>query len=275
MMNKGLSKSRYTAFCQCEKALWLKLYKPEVTVVDDATLARLEAGNVVGDLAMGLLGEYTEMTTRKADGGLDLKAMCVKTQECMANGVENIAEASFSVDGNFCAVDILHKTPTGWAIYEVKSSTYKKKGKSAEYGTYAHDIAYQKWVLTKCGVNITGTYLVLIDAAYVLQGELDIQQFFHVIDLADMVEQAYLMVPEHVMLAKQVMNRNEEPDTDLSINCHKPGTCAFWKYCISQKHLPTPSVLNLYRLSFSQKLKYLKAGYVSIDDIRHEHLNKI
>ena len=24
---KGLSKSRYTAFCQCPKLLWLKIYK--------------------------------------------------------------------------------------------------------------------------------------------------------------------------------------------------------------------------------------------------------
>ena len=26
---KGLSKSRYTAFCQCPKNLWLKVFKPE------------------------------------------------------------------------------------------------------------------------------------------------------------------------------------------------------------------------------------------------------
>ena len=28
-MTKGLSKSRYTAFCQCPKNLWLKMYKPD------------------------------------------------------------------------------------------------------------------------------------------------------------------------------------------------------------------------------------------------------
>ena len=28
-MAKGLSKSRYTAFCQCPKLLWLKVYKPD------------------------------------------------------------------------------------------------------------------------------------------------------------------------------------------------------------------------------------------------------
>ena len=28
-MPKSLSKSRYTAFCQCPKNLWLKVYQPE------------------------------------------------------------------------------------------------------------------------------------------------------------------------------------------------------------------------------------------------------
>ena len=49
--------------------------------------------------------------------------MIRRTQDAMARGVENIAEASFSWDGNYCAVDILHKTADGWAIYEVKSSS--------------------------------------------------------------------------------------------------------------------------------------------------------
>ena len=120
---KNLSKSRYTLFRQCSKALWLSIYKPEEAKVDDALKARFEAGNVVGDLAMGYLGPYEEVTTHTPEGGLDLSAMCRKTQDAMARGVENIAEASFSWDGNYCAVDILHKSPGGWAIYEVKSSS--------------------------------------------------------------------------------------------------------------------------------------------------------
>jgi len=31
---KGLSKSRYTAFCQCPKNLWLKVYKPKEATID-------------------------------------------------------------------------------------------------------------------------------------------------------------------------------------------------------------------------------------------------
>ena len=77
----------------------------------------------MGHLAMNLFGEYEEVTTTDLSGRLDLKEMLRKTADCLSRGVENICEASFSWDGNYCAVDILHRQGDGYAIYEVKSST--------------------------------------------------------------------------------------------------------------------------------------------------------
>ena len=59
----ALSKSRYTAFRQCPKNLWLKIYKPEEAVEDPSLQARLDQGNEVGDLAMQYFGDYEEVTT--------------------------------------------------------------------------------------------------------------------------------------------------------------------------------------------------------------------
>ena len=50
-MSHGLSKSRYTQFRSCEKALWLSIYKSEEAVIDEQTQARLAAGDEVGGLA--------------------------------------------------------------------------------------------------------------------------------------------------------------------------------------------------------------------------------
>ena len=72
---KELSKSRYTAFCQCPKNLWLKVYKPEEATIDAGMEARFAQGNVVGDQAMGLLGDFKEAHAEKADGNLDLQKM--------------------------------------------------------------------------------------------------------------------------------------------------------------------------------------------------------
>lgn len=153
---KRLSKSRYTAFCQCPKNLWLKVYKPEEAAIDGGMEARFTQGNEVGDLAMGLFGDFKEVTTRQEDGSLDLQKMIDLTRQYMDEGVENICEASFSCEGGYCAVDILRKHGDGWAIYEVKSTSLPEfNGQESKLEKYAPDIAYQKWVLTQCGVNVT------------------------------------------------------------------------------------------------------------------------
>ena len=60
-MKYGLSKSRYCSGLQCPKMLWLKKNMPEA--FDDACMNQsvLDTGLVVGDLAMGLFGDFTEV----------------------------------------------------------------------------------------------------------------------------------------------------------------------------------------------------------------------
>ena len=77
----NLSKSKYTRFCQCPKMLWLDTYRPELAVQDPALQRRFQEGNEVGDLAMGLLGDFVETTAYTADGKLDIPAMLKNTKK--------------------------------------------------------------------------------------------------------------------------------------------------------------------------------------------------
>lgn len=76
--------------------------------------------------------------------------MLRKTEEYLFRRVDNICEASFSWDGNYCAVDIPHRKEDGYAIYEVKSSnnSLSSPTKPEDLRHYAWDIAYQKYILT-------------------------------------------------------------------------------------------------------------------------------
>ena len=277
---KNLSKSRYTTFRQCPKALWMTIYKPDEAKDDPALQARFAEGNVVGDLAMEYLGPYEEVTAHKPDGSLDLAEMIRRTQDAMSRGVENIAEASFSWDGNYCAVDILHKTSGGWAIYEVKSSsgTVDMPEDNADYVKYARDIAYQKYVLEQCGVKVTGTNLVLIDKDYVRGDELDIKGLFYTADLHELVQQEYQVVPQMIAAAKKTL-AGEEPTLDIGLHCHDPYNCAFWDYCT--RHLPQPSVFNVYGgkgrggFTFTKKLDHYYNGVITFEDLRNEDLGLI
>ena len=162
---KGLSKSKYIAFCQCPRMMWLNVYHPELSSADPSQQSRFEKGNEVGDLAMTIFGDFIDVTTKRPDGTLDLKAMIELTREEMEAGRDVICEASFSFDGNYCAVDILRRQDDGWSIYEVKSSTYNDEASVTEDCLlgYSRDKSYQKSVLEKCGINVKGTYLVRLD----------------------------------------------------------------------------------------------------------------
>ena len=279
---KGLSKSRYTAFCQCPKNLWLKVYKPNEATIDAGLQARFAQGDVVGDLAMGLFGDFKEAHAEKADGSLDLSKMVEQTRQWMDEGVENICEASFICEGGYCAVDILHKTTDGWAIYEVKSTSFPEfNGQEAKLEKYAPDIAYQKWVLEQCGVNVTGTYLVCLNSDYVRHGELDIEQLFVVNDMKEMVENESLKVPARVSQAMKVINNEQEPDTELSECCMKPYGCVFWEYCKRQHGVPSPSVFDIYGgkgkggFTFKKKLDCYNQGLVTFEDLRSTDIGPI
>ena len=71
-----ISKSKYCEIHQCPKIAWMKKYKPEEFVSDDSALIRMENGNEVGDLAMGLFGKFVEVTAYDETGeNLDLSKM--------------------------------------------------------------------------------------------------------------------------------------------------------------------------------------------------------
>lgn len=253
-----LSKSRYCLLWQCPKLLWLEVNHPELKPPDPAREDRMATGSQIGDLAMGLFGDFTETTVLKEDGRPDIAAMLEKTAQCIEAGTENICEAAFSYQGLYCAVDILRKEKGGYAIYEVKSATHP----SPIYGV---DIAYQKYVLEHCGIQVTGTYLVCINSEYVRGEELELPGLFQVIDMTEWVDAEYPLIESRLETAQRILEQETEPEQDIGEHCSNPYSCAYWSYCT--RHLPSPSVFDLYRLSGSKKFEYYRQGKAGFSDL--------
>ena len=264
-MAHRLSKSRYTQFRLCDKALWLGVFKPDEAVITDAQQSIFDTGTEVGELAKGLLGEYEDMTSFRADGHLDISKMIDRTKDALARGVVNICEAAFDFNGCYCAVDILHKTSEGYAIYEVKSST------STDKEIYGWDVAYQKYVLTGCDLNITGTYLVCINNKYVRQGDIEIDKLFKIDNLKDAVDVEYENVAANVQNALSALEKKEEPRKSLSTACRSPYLCAFWEYCT--REVSKPSVFDLYRMDWADRFDNYNSGTVTFEDAQNLPLN--
>lgn len=268
------------------------------------TQARFETGSAVGELAKQLFPGTVDVTTCNADGSLDLSAMIEKTRRLMDNSSNShqfvpqgnsldsqnsplcIAEAAFTHDGCYCAVDLLRREGDGWALYEVKStSTQDENGGKAKFDKYLPDIAYQTWVLRQCGVKVTGINLVCLNGDYVRQGALDLQQLFAIIDMREAVENELAKVPSQVPAALRLLAQEQEPDIDLSERCNKPYRCAFWGYCKRRHNLPEESVFDVYggsmqskgddRFFIDKKLAHYRAGRVSFEDLADQPLGHI
>lgn len=257
-MSFNFSKSKYCGLWQCPKIAWLRKYKPDEITVDGSVQARMEAGNIVGDLAMGIFGDFVEVTAYNGES-IDISKMIENTKAEMAKGTPVICEASFDFNGLFCAIDILKKDGDGWAIYEVKSSTHEEKQ------IYAADVAYQKYVLENCGVNVTGTYLICINNEYVFDGTLDIHQLFKIADISEAVFFESANIKTNLNVAELILKSSDEPPIDLSTACNNPYRCSFWNYC--SRHIPHPSVFDLYRLNFSKKIDLYKKGKIKYEDL--------
>ena len=252
-MTENISKSLYCSGVQCPRMLWLKKHRPEL--FDDSVMnqAVLETGSEVGDLAMGLFGEFTEVPYG------DLSGMIRETERLLQAGERIIAEASFSVDGMFCSVDILKNRGGGEVeLYEVKSST-------SVHDIYYHDVAYQMFVLEKLGYHVAKACLVHINKDYVRGKELELEKLFAVEDLTDKVRLMQPDVETRTAMLKACIREENEPLLDLSKNCFDPYDCGFWKHC--SEHLPELNVFSVAGMQKRTMFKNYDLGIISYEDL--------
>ena len=249
-----LSKSQYIRAIQCPKMLWMDKFMP-----DKAAEMNLDSvfaiGNEVGDLARSYFGNYSLV-----DFSYDKEQMIADTEKLISENAENIAEASFMFDGLFCSVDILHRNHYGWDIVEVKSSTDVSD-------VYISDMAFQYYVLTNAGLNITGVYNMHLNRNYVRYGDLELDRLFTIEDCTDVVllRQSQTKLNIEYIRRYMAIADDMEPECEIGLQCESPYKCAYKGYC--HRHLPYPSVFNIKRLSDQRKYDLYYDNIISYEDI--------
>ena len=251
---KTISKSKFVSYKTCPKSLWLLLNKKEEYVEDPSALKHIREGKEVGALAKRYFNNVFDTTSHKEDGSLDIENMIGLTNRYLLENKETIAEASFSQDGLFCSIDLLHKVDDGYEIYEVKATTKVEK-------EHLIDSAFQKHVLQKRGLKIVKTYILHLNKNYRRKGELDLNQLFtkEQVDLDPLFLQTLRDIKDDIKSIKQLLNSKEEPNATLLSRCKE---CPFMKYC--HRDIPTPSVLNVNGL---HGYDYLNEGIITYQDL--------
>jgi len=254
-MSLYLSKSKYCNAVQCPKMLWMKSRKEYDDKFDSSVMneAVLETGNQVGDRAMGLFGDYVEIPYSNPSD------MIKATKEEIEKGTSIIAEASFSYNGLFCSVDILKRTDQGsFEIYEVKSSTEVK-------AINEDDAAYQYYILTKLGYEITRVCIVHINSSYVRYGDLDLSKLFHIEDITRLVQGKQAEVDYDITILESYMKEETEPEQEIGQHCFAPYKCGYFNYC--SEDLPKPNVFDLVGMQTRTKFKHYNNGHVSFEEL--------
>lgn len=94
-----ISKSKYMRGCQCSKALWLSVNKPELA--DEIQTISTQQGDEVGECARTY---FPDAITIPLDRTVE---MTNQTTAAIQTGRRHICEATFMGDGLSCSCDIV------------------------------------------------------------------------------------------------------------------------------------------------------------------------
>ncbi len=260
----NLSKSRYTKAIQCPKMLWMDQHLPELFDASVMNQSILDSGSMLGDKAMGYYGPFVEVPFCETSKQAMLENTARFVEDALqGKGPRNIAEASFAYEGNFCSVDILRVEDDGVHLVEVKSSTHMRD-------IYKHDMAFQCWVLTQCGLKVKTVSLMHVNGSYVRQGELDIQQLFTAQDCTEEIFSLLEGVEENTELFKKTADQEHEPEIPLGPQCKSPYECGYRSWC--WRTIPQPSVFDLHRIKSTQAFELAHRGIVRLADVAQSGL---
>ena len=217
----GITKTDFMRGMQCRKMLWLDKHKPSLKVIPPEVQQRLDAGNDFGDRAMAMFGDYEEMTVYQPGTTYpDTKAMVAKTLEHLEKGTSVICEAAFIYYNNYCALDILRKTSTGYDIYEVKNAP-------AVYDQFVRDVGFQYYIVSRCKVKIGNIYIVT-------HGN-DEDNPFVINDVTEQAKAYAKWVNDNIWDLNRMQKEPEEVQVEVGEQCSKPYECWYYKYCHEDK----------------------------------------
>jgi hypothetical protein len=261
-----LSKSLFIKGLQCHKLLYLQKYCPELKdEISDSQEAIFAGGKDIGILAWELFPGGVEIPYE----GLSHQEQLDLTRQKINEGQKTIYEATFSYQGVFVKVDILHKEKTGWDIYEVKASTKVKD-------VHIDDVAVQYYVVSGTGLSVSRAYLVHINNKYVRKGDIEVAKLFSKEDLTEKVIEKQSFVKKEIEKQKQML-QGKEPIIGIGPYCDDPYTCDFHGHCWA--HVPEDSVFDI-RGKGVDRFSLYNDGYLSMYDVpqdrlKHDHLMQI
>jgi len=252
---KILTKSKFINGIQCPKLLWTRCNAPqEIPEVSEQLQAIFDTGYRVGELA---ISRFPGGTLVQED---DFVKNLEETRNLLASKTPApIYEAGIQSGRLYARADILRPSNKHgmWDVIEVKCSTSSKE-------TYLQDIAFQRYCYEQAGVLIDRCYLMHVNNQYIRNGEIDVEEFFTLLDVTEAIKDFYNKIPVLVEGFLKIIDLPSQPHISIGSHCGKPYECQMIPSCWA--FLPENNVLQLYR-GKSKGFDLLDQGITLIKDI--------
>jgi predicted RecB family nuclease len=249
---KRLSKSDYLAGLQCSKQLWLRINEPEADEleIDDELEELFEQGRRVGALARTYVpgGTLIDYPYYAVDDKLRA------TKRALDEGVQVIYEAAFAVEGLFVAIDILERTPDGFSLTEVKSSTKVKD-------EHLQELALQAYVLRQCGLQVSKVQVMHLnrDCAYP-----NLENLFKREDVTEDVRPLIEKVEATTVAQAEVLS-GTLPIVQIGVHCSAPYECTFKGRCWAD--VPPHHVTTIHAMRAKKAFDLVEQGFTTIQEL--------
>ena len=199
-----LSKSDYMLFLKHPAWLWLKKHDPKKLPVVSAELqAIFDAGHAFEKYAEA---QFSEGVTLGFNGYDEYLTLPARTKAVLESDTKTIFQGRIEAGELTCIFDILDRVDGNeFDLYEIKSSTKEKQ-------EHILDLAFQKLVLERSNARIRNVYIIVVNADYIRQGEIDPKLLTRTIDVTERVDLIRVRTQFNIREALEVMHAPDCPD---------------------------------------------------------------
>jgi len=260
-----LSKSDFMLYLSHPAWLWLKKHdKSKLPSVDDNLQARFDAGLNLEGYAEKLFPEAVRLGF---DGYDEFLTLAARTATAMQEGAKTLFQAKFDHENLTTICDIVEVLGSNeLAITEIKASTSVKD-------KHRIDLAFQRYVLEKCGFKVSRCSVLVLNNKYVRVGEVNPQELFVQEDVTEAVSAELGFVAAEIEKALAVLESSTMPDLSPR-HCGKidDGSLANWLPIFrSLKSVPEKSIYDLPAVTPQQIGEFEDNGILAISEIPDDY----
>ncbi|MDD9867934.1 MAG: DUF2779 domain-containing protein [Candidatus Campbellbacteria bacterium] len=263
-MNKQISKSEYMMFLKHPAWLWLKKFdKDKIPPPDENLLSLFREGQRFEKVAEQMFSSATKLGF--SDFG-EYKRLTGKTGQAIRDGAKVILqarfEAPFEKEGSItCISDVVERVEDNtFNLYEIKSSTSLKQD-------HIKDLAFQKAVLDRVGIDVFKVYVIYVNNQYTRNGEIDPKEISSIDDITRDVSELKEETEDKIRSAFKILNEETKPD--FSPKLAEQVALKEWLDICENIYgkIPKESCYNLCRLKVDQLSEFEKLGIKKIKEI--------